>query len=660
MRFQIKELILWPRNTAFEPKRVAFAEGAVNVISGVSRTGKSAVIPIIDYCLGADRCTIPTGVIRDYCSWFGVLVSTSEGVKLFARREPGEQRGTGDAFILEGASFDIPHSITAKNANADAVRETLDRLAGLTHLDVGTSGFAGRPSFRDMMAFTLQPQNTIANQNILFYKTETHEHREKLRAIFPYVLDALSPQTLAWQQELAALRSELQRKARELEKLRDVSERWIANIRTWAADARELGLLPATGQQETDVRNIVTSLRSVLSASSESATTTEETISRAVEELVDLQREESRIGLDVSGLRNRLAEMSRLREAATAYRGTLAVQRERLGIAAWLEHVAGEKRQCVLCGADSDAGHTAVQELIGSLRNVETELLAFEGVPPSFDRELDRVRNELRRSTERLEGVRVRIRALSRSSDDARERQTAMQNTSRFLGRLEQALEQYDELLDDTGLRSEVEELRSNVKELEAKVAEQAIRQKTDRALQRVGALAGQILPGLDVANPHDPMRLSVTDLTVAVVGKDSESFLWEIGSGSNWLAYHIATTLALQWFFSTLIHSPVPSFLIYDQPSQVYFPKELSTGPADVEAAKEEGSVEEHLLDDEDRRAVRKVYEALERVVRETGGQLQVIVLDHAAESVWGGVKNLHLAAEWRGDALVPSEWTA
>ena len=34
---------------------------------GASKTGKSAVIPIIDYCLASGKCSIPVGTIRRAC-----------------------------------------------------------------------------------------------------------------------------------------------------------------------------------------------------------------------------------------------------------------------------------------------------------------------------------------------------------------------------------------------------------------------------------------------------------------------------------------------------------------------------------------------------------------------------------------------------------------
>src|SRR5207253_9221466 len=131
-----------------------------------SRTGKSAIIPIIDYCLASERCAIPVDTIRNACSWFGLLIHTDEGKKLFARREPGDQKSTGDMFFAEGRTVSIPAGSPQKNTTADAVKTRLDEFAGLTRLDFDFeqegSGFKGRPSFRDLVSFIFQPQNVVA------------------------------------------------------------------------------------------------------------------------------------------------------------------------------------------------------------------------------------------------------------------------------------------------------------------------------------------------------------------------------------------------------------------------------------------------------------------------------------------------------------------
>ncbi len=111
MLFQIKEIILWPKKKLLNRDALKFTLDAVNIISGASKTGKSAIIPIVDYCLGSDKCTIPVNTIRDLCEWFGVLVQTINGQKLYARREPGEQKTTGDMYVLEGVEIAIPEEI---------------------------------------------------------------------------------------------------------------------------------------------------------------------------------------------------------------------------------------------------------------------------------------------------------------------------------------------------------------------------------------------------------------------------------------------------------------------------------------------------------------------------------------------------------------------
>ena len=182
MDFQIKKLILWPKKQEYGFKEIEFKLNRINIITGASRTGKSAIIPIIDYCLGSGSCYIPVKTIRDTCSWFGILISSNEKEILIARREPGMQKSTDDMFLIEGKSVEIPSQVI-KNTTRQSVKLFLDELAKLSFLDMDAdtnNQFLGRPSFRDLMAFCFQPQNIVANANTLFYKADTTEHRTKL------------------------------------------------------------------------------------------------------------------------------------------------------------------------------------------------------------------------------------------------------------------------------------------------------------------------------------------------------------------------------------------------------------------------------------------------------------------------------------------------
>ena len=89
---------------------------------------------------------------------------------------------------------------------------------------------------------------------------------------------------------------------------------------------------------------------------------------------------------------------------------------------------------------------------------------------------------------------------------------------------------------------------------------------------------------------------------------------------------------------------------MVYDQPSQVYFPRGFDV----FEQVSYLGRSR-----DEDIAAVRKVFEAMGREIVRARGQLQAIVLDHAGADVWGEIEGVALVAQWRGaEKLVPPEW--
>ena len=94
---------------------------------------------------------------------------------------------TGDMFILRNKEIVIPESIET-NTTLIEVKNVLNELFSMSFLDLdpATNNFSSHPSYRDFMAFLFQPQNIVANADVLFYKADTTEHRQKLINIFPY------------------------------------------------------------------------------------------------------------------------------------------------------------------------------------------------------------------------------------------------------------------------------------------------------------------------------------------------------------------------------------------------------------------------------------------------------------------------------------------
>lgn len=66
---QVLELVLYGYNQ--KVRHLPFKLGQVNIITGRSKSGKSAVGDIIDYCLGGNSCNIADGVVRENVAWYG-------------------------------------------------------------------------------------------------------------------------------------------------------------------------------------------------------------------------------------------------------------------------------------------------------------------------------------------------------------------------------------------------------------------------------------------------------------------------------------------------------------------------------------------------------------------------------------------------------------
>lgn len=650
MELQILEVILWPRHGG-EPRRLEFTPGKVNVISGASKTGKSAVVPIIDYCLCSSKCAIPVGVIREACSWFGVLIHTKEGKKLLARKEPGDNAQSGDMFILEGEQIELPLKIEGRNANVENVKSMLNGLSGLSNQgfdpesDAGTKSRAG---FRDLMAFTFQPQNIVANPDVLFFGSDTTAHREKLKTIFSYVLGATTAEMLSAEWEVGALNKEYRRKKAEHKALTDASLRWRGEVNTWFEKAKELGLVNPDEVAPVAWNVALNRLRDITLKTSSDARQTRAHIENSLVELEKLRKLDSDQSIVVAVNRQRLDGVLSLKASASYYVEANGVQRDRLSLSTWLKEVARP-------GADNPLKIGNIQpseelaQLCDALAIVEEKARAVPRVTESLEKEIFSARSEMKASVEQLNIIRTRIREVEGGSKAAQDRSANLAAIDRFLGGLENGLSTYEKLDSDKSLSEELTKLQARIATLTALTNPAARIERTKVILREIEDICSRLTPKLDAEWPEARIRLSITELTVRVLRGTRKDFLWEVGSGANWLAYHVAMTVALQKLFMRTPDHPVPHLLVYDQPSQVYFPKRTI-----VETDKPS-----ELLKDEDREAVRKVFSLLSEETVLASGRLQVIVLDHADDEIWSGLEGAVLVEEWRnGKKLVPMSW--
>ena len=539
MKFQIEKLILWPKKVKYNYKAIDFDTNSVNVITGDSRTGKSAIIPIIDYCLASGECYIPTQTIRNACSWFGIVVNLENSKVLLARREPGIQKSTSDMMFVQGEEIDIPE-VPEKNANCQVVKQFLDEYARLSFLDTDESYYGSRPAFRDLMSFCFQPQNVVANANILFYKTDKTDHRNKLINIFPYVLGAITPKVLSARQELLELQRKLNRKERDYEKLCELTVRWENEINAWISVAIELGLLNEdVGNMSFDSKLVY--LQNLTKANTEEKILKGDNIIKNSQELVSLKENENELALKLTKYKNRYVEMSRLMNSVSEYREALSIQVERLGITEWLNEKAQKEHICPVCQQKCSDD---TQRNIYLHRLEENISKRKKVVPAAFEREYEMVQDKIQKLTDELVSIQKRIRIEENKIKQSNENNVnnpnryTLDGISRFLGKIEYASDTIASLEADGELMAEIESLRLRIAELKKIADESVIKRKIENAITKISVKQMELLKLMDAERPDDPFRLDYKNLTVEVDGEDGrKDYLWEIGSGSNWLA---------------------------------------------------------------------------------------------------------------------------
>jgi hypothetical protein len=661
MRLAILKVILWPKDPNLAVRVIPFVPGKINVISGENGTGKSALTWIIDYCLGSEKCSIPVGRIRDLTSWFGLHLKLANTEMIVARRNPGDQQSTTDIYWAEGLNLPVPVLIE-KNARVEDLKNRFNQISLLPSLDFSTDesiGFGGRPSCRDMAAFNFQPQHIVANPYTFFFKADTTEHREKLRIIFPLVLGAIDSDTLAKQRELKDAEREHDRLRRELEARLAAARAWEAEIESYYLQARGLGLLPDSQPPAADwpLEKYMLELRKVpeLVRTMDIPDIREGTNEAGAEEFTRVVNEEDALAQEIGSLRRRLDKIEQLWTSVNEYGIDLVTQEDRLQGVGWFEGKVESRYECPVCAAIHPEGNARLADLLVLAGEMKSLTASVQRAPAKLDQERAALRGELREKEGLLSKARQKRKSLEdRSAALAGQRQRIRQ-IYLFVGRVEQALENVTASRNVDDIQTNVRALARKIDELRRDLDPRGQRDRLSAAIEKVSARIADYSRLLQLEHSGENVKLNLRELTLQFSPLSGRTdFLWEVGSGQNWVGYHVAGLLALHEHFISMSQNPVPRFLVIDQPSQVYFPEAWPS----LEKAPDTDDKSDRSPDIE---GVHRIFTALSTFLNEVSAEFQIIVTEHAGSITWDGVPNVHLVGNWRqgrDEFLIPNAW--
>ena len=229
---------------------VDFKLGALNVLTGKSKTGKSAILDIVEYCLGRDTVTIPSGVITDNAVWYYVLVQFSTERVLICRPNP-KSASTQRAMVRTGdLNLGAPEFDELEvNADTDVVRDTLTERLGIESFTVDPAAGSLRQPFevsvRQALFYCFQSQNEIASRDILFHRQVDNDIKTTIRDTLPYFLGAATPEQSALRRQLIATRRTLQRTQNSIRSAQEDLDQQDSRVTHLIESAVNLDMLPS-------------------------------------------------------------------------------------------------------------------------------------------------------------------------------------------------------------------------------------------------------------------------------------------------------------------------------------------------------------------------------------------------------------------------------
>lgn len=646
---------------------VAFEPG-LNIVTGNSSKGKSAILDIFDYCLGSSEDTIPEGVITERAKLFFtvlrfptmalVIGRFPSSKNCFLREISGPETDSIIHFIKDFDTFFSAHffhsrdefikslgryfAVTLKNIDVDSMRKQI------------TGKWSPTPSVRSFASFMLQHQNLVANRHAIFYRFEEKRKRDQAIDHFKIFMDIVGEDYF----DLAKLHTEamyeLKRAQTQIPKQDKVKADYLAEFSTFLSEYEALAGLPLTELTPEDIWQKPKSALSSLTGISVKV----DGLSSAFEtRRAELQGIKALLMSKIQKALNTLY----LLKVSTGQASGFAESLISLPIP---KTINLENGVCPVCASQSDVAEDEANKLSAAIHWLNDELKVSTYVREGFGEERRAIDNELKVLRRELASVEKALKPLDDEADRLDKSKSVDAAAQKAKIKLELAIERCIEN-PPSEVAEMVEYWQKKVENLDEQMLEYDVESKLWALQNSINKKMKAIGENFDFedAYKNGSLKFDVETFDLwherpGAGGHTKKVFLRSMGSGANWLYSHLTLFLALHYQFSEHKNCKIPPILFLDQPTQVYFP---STDDADTFKADDlRGDRKTDKTVDEDVDAVSTMFTTLAKfcddTFNETGVMPQIIVCDHADNLPLqeGYIFEDFVRARWRKHGLI------
>lgn len=616
-----------------------FKVDGLNVITGRSSTGKSALSEIVEYCMGRSSFNVPEGVIRDKVAWFAVIYQFEHEQVLVAKPTPPgggascstvmQRRGTE----LQAPSFDE----LAVNSDDDAIVTLLSRLLGIpenrTVVELDHSRDSYDANVKHTFFYLFQKQGLIANKDQLLYRQNEQFQPQTIRDTLPILLGISSHDRYELESKLRSAQRDLRLITKILVQARDAIDTAVEKSIALYSEAKAVGVI-GSGDSRTNSDGTIEALRSALLWKPEQDSEDDGSrVSRLEEELGQLRKDRREVQARIDATR----QFSR---RAGGYESEAIEQLDRLAsIKALPRNSDSGEWQWPFSERNLALELPVATVLINELASLEAELRIATGQRPKLDAYLSDLNDKAAEIAGIIKDKEVEISAAIAANEVIAQMGTRNNAAARVVGRISLFLENLTPDKELARLEGEHRRLKVKVEDLEQRIGVDDSKDRLNSILNIISTQVSMYIRQFEGEFGAFPARFDLSNITIVFDRPERPVPMSRTGGGENHLAYHLSALLALH-LFAFKNNRPIPQFLLIDQPTQVYFPSEQVYQEADGTFQKTEA--------DADLKAVRRLFELLLNFTQKDAPGFQLIVTEHA-----------NLREQWFQDTLVEPPWT-
>ncbi len=603
-----------------EEKRIVPLKKGVNIITGDSKTGKSALVEIIDYCLCSSRSTIPKGKITEFTTLFCITLVIQNHCYVIARQSVllgSKMYLTKEREDFDPQTLSLLYFVDKPLQSPKEVQAKLESALGLMVSNMQADDIDARPkkaSLRNMVSYLFQHQNLMASKFALFYRFSDFYKRKDVIQQFPIFAGLVEQEYYSKLIRLNELKAKLKKLIRNVETNRVASEKIKKEFSPLIEDYFALFDLPF--DNSVSLPEMLKTASDLPRFDDSPLFNNEGMMKRYHEicrELENYRDQEHKISVQISDIEN-------ANKAGASFINVLDELQEKTKISSPEDDI---NYLCPLCGNSCDDMKASDQNILNASSWLEDELEITSKYTADFSeeiRKLSGVRDEI---IQKIKLTWRRIKDIERNYINSKE----------LLSKKEQVeyakvkISLYADMV-NTGIfknvDQDVEELRLEIKKLEAEIDGFNLDIEMQKAQTFISDNMNRLALTLDFEDEYRPINLNfgLTNETFDIYHHQNHRdkiFLYEMGSGANWVSCHIALFLSLLRYFCRNPEAPMLTTMFFDQPSQVYFPQPETKTSADIAA-------------------VQKMYKTIFNEINSIGnicGILpQIIIVDHVSGS--------------------------